>query len=575
MTRSAARELPGRERRQFRLLLKASRRRLMENLAFSRDADPRLFLLWAGVLVTMPVLVMSTNRVIRFGMAQGSPAPPEVVARLITSDRLFFVLYAMLAAALLAALLWDALFPDRLDQEIVGVLPVRPRTLAGARLAAAAMAGLTLAGALSIPASLFFGFAQAMLPGTAPMPRLIVAHAVSTAAATMAVFLSLMTIRGVVAIIAGERIAARIAVALQLITVVGFVEGFLLLPGVLANLGRHMHAGFDGIPSNPILWFAGMYWWLAGTSGTWGAAALTAAAVTVGAALAVVILSLAPAAWMGRRVLETSTRERAGGYMILARRVASVVMAPPPVRGMFLFAIASLMRSRRHALVLASYLGLAIATSAVGLISAGYAGRLTLAQPTVAMLTVPMVLVFFMVFGLKAAFGIPTDVDANWPFRLAAPSAGQAVATARLLMYVLGLTPIVGAWALTSLSMWRPSEALLSAGLVLVSGAALVEFALGSWTKVPFASAHEPAASTMKTKWFFYAFFLHVYGFLLAFGQLAALRSTGAALRYVGFFAAVTVALRVLRERRLRRQELTLDPDDDATVVLNLSEASS
>jgi hypothetical protein len=567
--------LPGREQRQFALLYRYGKRRLLQGLAFSSQSDPLQFLFWAMALVVMPVLVTAAVRPIRYDMAAAAGITPEGVEALLGRDRLFFVMYGMLAAALLAALLWDALFPDRLDQEITGVLPVRPRTLAAARLAASVATAFTLAVAITVPAGVLYGVAQGLLPGTGSMIRLGLAHIVSTFSGFMFVFLSLMALRGLIAIVAGERIAARVAVGLQLLTIVLFFEAFMFLPGVMRALSRQMLGGIDGVPTNPLIWFAGMYRWLAGDAGEWGALALMAGGVTLGAAALVVALSLGPAVWIGRRVLETSTRERAGGHMIMARAVSTLTLASPPVRGMFVFAVASLMRSRRHALVLASYLGLAVGLSAVGLISARYADRYSLAEPSPYMLTVPMVLVFFMVFGLKSAMAIPTDADANWPFRLALPTARQAAATARRLLLSLAIAPIVIVWTGVAMSLWGVSTALLNGLFVLVSGLALVEFAVGSSTKVPFASVHEPAVSTMKTKLFFYVFFLHVFGFILAVGQLSALRSPGVAMRYVAFFVAATVILRLKHEHQLRRRQTALDADEDGTVVLNLSEASS
>jgi hypothetical protein len=557
------------------LLFRYGKRRLLQGLAFSSESDPLQFLFWAMALVLMPVLTSAAVRPLRYGMAASAGITAQGVEALLVRDRLFFVMYGMLAAALLAALLWDALFPDRLDQEIAGVLPVRPRTLAGARLAASVVTAFRLGIAISVPAGVLYGVAQGLLPGTGSMIRLGLAHIISALSGFMFVFLALMALRGLIAIVAGERIAARVAVTLQLLTVALFVEAFMFLPGVMNALSKQMLAGVDGIPPNPLLWFAGMYWWLADGASEWATLALMAGTATLGATALVVALSLGPAAWIGRRVLETSMRERAGGYMIAARLLSNLTVASPPVRGMFVFAIASLMRSRRHALVLASYLGLAIALSAVGLISARYADRYSLAEPSPYMLTVPMLLVFFLVFGLKAAMAIPTDVDANWPFRLAQPTARQAAATARRLLLTLAIVPIVIGWTGVAMTLWGVSTALLNGLFVLVSGLALVEFAVGGSTKVPFASAHEPAASTMNTKWFSYVCFLHVFGFLLAAGQLAALRSSQVAIRYVGFFVVLTLILRLKHERDLTRRQIALDAEEDGTVVLNLSEASS
>lgn len=574
---SPAPDLPGREQRQFRLLVRDSRRRLLQSLAFSRDADPLQFLLWGLALAMMPPLVTSVSRMLRYN-AISPLATPDAIARLVLHDRLFFVIYGMLAAALLAALLWDALFPDRADQEIIGVLPVRPRTLAAARLASSVGTALAFAATLSVPAGFFYGFAQLALPGASGWwLRLVAGHVIATMAASTFVFLALMAFRALIAISAGERIAARVAVALQLLTVVSFVEVFLFLPGVLAALTRQMQSGLSGSSPLPLVWFGSLYAWLADGQSAWLGMAATAAIATVGAAAAVILLSLVPAAWIGRRVLETSTRERAGGLMIVGRAIARLSIGSPAVRGMFLFALASLMRSRRHALVLATYLGLATALSVVQLISAFYSRRgLVLDTPGVVLLQVPMVLVFFAAFGLRSAFAIPTDVDANWPFRLAAPTARQTVSVTRRLMLTLGIVPITVIWLTVTATLWPLRDAVIAALFVLVSGLALVEFAVGNWTKVPFASAHEPATVTMRSRWPFFVFALHMFGFILAAVQREALRSTTATLWYLGIGLAITVALRLRREHNLRRETPTFDAvDGERLEVLNLSEASS
>ena len=87
--------------------------------------------------------------------------------------------------------------------------------------------------------------------------------------------------------------------------------------------------------------------------------------------------------------------------MVIARAVAAVSIRSAPVRGMFLFGVASLARSRRHALVLATYLGLAIAISLVGLISSSYFNQLIIDRPVAYVLALPMVFMFFAVFGLS------------------------------------------------------------------------------------------------------------------------------------------------------------------------------
>jgi hypothetical protein len=378
------------------------------------------------------------------------------------------------------------------------------------------------------------------------------------------------------AICAGERIAARLALALQLVTVVAFVEVFMFLPGILPMLVRELQGGSTGYTLLPPVWFGALYSWMAEGDRLLLPLARLGTAATLLAASAATLISLLPAAWMGRRVLETSPRERISALMLAARAVAAVTIRSAPIRGLFLFAVASLSRSRRHALVLATYLGFAIAIGIVGLISSTYLDRLVLDRPVRYVLALPMVFLFFAVFGLRVAFAIPTDVDANWPVRLTPPTVRQAVSVTRRLMLVLGVAPIVLVWLGLALALWPAQVALRSTAFVAISGIALAEAALAGWTKIPFAAAHEPAAMTLRKKWPFYVFALHVYGFILAEAQLLALQSTAGAWRYLAAGFIVTAALRLKRERELRNQTPTFDPvDEDGLQTLNLSEALS
>jgi hypothetical protein len=262
--------------------------------------------------------------------------------------------------------------------------------------------------------------------------------------------------------------------------------------------------------------------------------------------------------------------------MIVARAVVTVFVRSAPVRGMFLFAVASLARSRRHALVLATYVGLAIATGAIKLIVARVDGDLVLDRATSHLLTLPMLFLFFAVFGLKVAFGIPTDVDANWPLRLSQPTVRQVMRVTRQLLLTLAVAPVALAWLVVTLALWPAAEALRAWLLMLGSGIALTEAALGGWTKVPFAAAHEPSATTLRKRWPLYLIAFYAFGFLLAYIQARAVPSATGTAWYLGVAVATMVALRLKRERDFRGQTPTFDAmDPESPATLNLSEAAS
>jgi hypothetical protein len=567
-------DLRGREWRQLKLLTRDSRKRLLDALAFARDADPMQFVLYAMALMMTLPLMMAVRRIIIYSGSAG--ALPGAIAPLLLADRLFFLLYSMLTAALLAALTWDALFPDRNDQEIVGVLPVRPRTLAASRFLAAAGLALGLTLAINVPAGVLYTLAQGALPNSGMLPRIMAAHVVATTLASMFVFMALMSLRGIVAICAGDRMASRLALLLQFITVVAFVEVFMFLPGILPRLARQILDGPGDYTLLPPVWFAGLYAWIAEGGAAMGALALQAAAVTAAAFAVAAAASLFPAAWMGRRALESSGRERAGSLMVLARGVATLTIRSSAIRGMFLFAIASLVRSRRHLLVLATYFGFAIAISIVGLLSTSFINNLVLDQPRRYILAIPLIFSFFAIFGLRVAFKLPTDTDANWPLRLTPPTIRQAVSVTRRLL-LLGVLPVVAVWLLITLSLWPLADALNASAMLLVSAVTLTEAALMNWCRVPFAAAHEPTTSTLR-RGGLYLLALQLYGFLLPAGQFELLRLPGGTLKYLLWMLVVLVVLRIKQELQIRRHQVVLTFDvvePDSIEVLNLSEASS
>ena len=123
-----------REFDQFVLLSRDSVRSLLNAALLSRDSDPSQFALWSLVLIATPPAMYAFHQLIDYSARHFQKA--AIIEHAIQVDRMFFLLYGMLVAALVAAATWEALLPDVADQEIVGSLPVRPRTLAAARLVA-------------------------------------------------------------------------------------------------------------------------------------------------------------------------------------------------------------------------------------------------------------------------------------------------------------------------------------------------------------------------------------------------------------------------------------------------------
>lgn len=557
---------------QFRLLSRDAVRQLIDSALLSRDTDPMEFALWMLALIATPPAFFAARQVLTYTGLRN--APIEVVMEVALAHRLFFIIYGMLAAALLASMTWEAVFPDGRDQEIVGTLPVRAHTFAAARLWAAVNTSLVFSAIVNLPAAVIYTAFCAGHPAFGNIIMLLLGHVLGTMLGASLVFFTLLTVRGLAAVILGARAGSWLGAGLQLLAVVLMFEVFFFLPGVLGTLLKAVRSNDPAALMFPPVWFAALHAWIAGEANAQlTSAAQRGALAFLAAALVVVPIYLVPAKWLGRRALERRSRERAAGLTMLVKVVASATGASPAVRGVFQFAVASLLRSRRHLLVLATYFGVASAISVASFWLMEERGS-KLGNPSEWLLALPLVFIFFTVLGLRASFRIPTEIDGNWSFRLMQPSLSTCVNATVLVMMTLGVLPVTGITIALTLPLWSPVDVLMTAALQLLAGWMLIEIVLTHWSKLPFACAHAPSPDVLKAWWPVYGTAIYLYAFRLSDWQFAALSSSRALAAYVGLLLAVITIVRVLRHRWFRHQSLEFDaPRGYTTERLNLSEA--
>jgi hypothetical protein len=567
-----------REKRQFRLLLRVSFGRLMDTAVASRDVDAAQFVIWSFALLASPAFFFAAKMMGKYVFLWRRP---DVLLRVVPEDRLFFIVYMMLATGLLAAVLWEALFPDRQDQEIVGVLPVRPRTVALARLAAAMVVATIFSAAIAAPSGFMYSLNVAVAHKSFHIvgwwPPVLIAHVVAVTSAGMFTFAALLAARGLAVLCLGGATVQRAAALLQLVSVVLLVESFIFLPGVLSGLtsnptiAAHAHL-------LPPLWFLALYAELSGASGVHaGSLALAAIAATAVAVLIAALVYMLPARWNARRVIEARVTNRASRSIARAERIASPLLRSPAARAVFVFVLSSLARSRRHALIVATYLGVGISVAGIWLMRTALRGEsLALNVPADDLISIPLVLTFFLVFGLRSAFKVPTDLDANWTFRAAQPrSMAPVVDGVALAMVAVAVAPVTLAWFVVTASFWDLRSALATSAMHAASGLALVEIVLMRCEAVPFTRAHAPATSGVRAGWAVMFAALHFYAFKLEDLQLAALGSTNGILLYVGVMLGVAAAARLRRRSTQATQLLEFDaPVETVTQTLNLSRAT-
>ena len=524
------------EREQFRLLFRAFLRRLFHSDLVPETVDLRQSAIVLAAVLTVPPSLYAVALSVNYG----SWMSDMQLATRAVPQKLYFIGYSMAAVGLVTVLVWDALFPDRRDAMVLGGLPVRARTVAFSKLAAlvAFVGGFTIV--VNAPSTAIFSFvAGGYLPFEAFL-RYPAAHLATTVSAGLLVFLALVAVQAGLALVCPRRLHRRLTMLAQLLFVIVLIEWFAFGPGLLYSFagidsavtnGQLIAAGgpyrFIGLTASgagawlPPVWFLGLYevvWGfdpdvyrrLAGTAVTAFAATLSIAAVGYGIGFRRMV----------KRTLETppDTSGRARALPRAAARLATAALARDPVaRAVAAFAAASTVRSRRHRLIIAAYVGLGLAF-VIGSFLSPFTGIAEdalaepLSAPSVRLLSIPFVLSFFILAALRFMFAVPTEIRANWVFRITEVDDRSAYLTgARTALWMLGVAPVALVTCPIYLALWGPRLAFAHTVFWVLMAGMLTELLLCRFHKVPFACSYVPGKANVKLLWPLYALALTAY----------------------------------------------------------------
>src|SRR5262249_22164806 len=332
------------------------------------------------------------------------------------------VAYSMVTVGLIAAAAWDALSFDRRDAMVLGQLPLRRRTIVGAKVTAlvvlllgsSTVVNLLNSFVFAVETSDQFGFRAALAHFTACM-------IVTTAGAAL-VFSALVAIRGAVAIAGSPRLAGAAGSFAQFLLV---LASLAFLVTIFAPPARR---GVIVLPTvttwTPTTWFVAWFEGLRGADrGAWpefvtlARRAQLAVAIAVGGAAAMSALAL------GRQLQSALTPSAAPGPLGRARiprAIARVVGGRNQIaRAISAFILTTIARERGQQAPIA--VNAAVGAGVIVLVLARARG-----DAEEALLAAPLVLLYWIAVGLRAAFFVPSELAAAWSFQFNAPPRSTA-----------------------------------------------------------------------------------------------------------------------------------------------------
>jgi hypothetical protein len=508
------------EKRQFRALVRLFAYRFFDTDILSVRGEISSLLSQFGALLAALSFVLALSTVLKYWSAYDR-LPAERVLTLAWADQEFLVSTSMAVIGILTLLIWDSLFPDRRDCLILGAMPVRVRTMFAAKVA-------SLAGALSLAVAAVNLFTGATYPflitarasGAVGSLRNFAAYWVVILGASVFVFLALLVTQGIAIQVLPHTLFLRWSSLIQMAAFFAVLTMYFLMPPLATPEALRDPANAVWYAVLAPYWFVGLFQVLIGSTNPafHVLAGRALAGLGVVAGLAVVAYVMAYARQMRRTVEQSGilpSGQKNGSRW--ERMVAQTLCRRPLERAIVAFILRTLARSRQHRMIMAFYAGLGLAYVFSQIAYVVYHPRASHAalEYDKTALGIPLILVFFVIVGLRVCFSIPAELRANWLFRLTDPfAAGAYLSAARKTLIVFGLAPAVVISTVAYASIWPAPRAIGHVVFVAACGLVVIELALTRFAKVPFTCAYVPGRANLKLMFGVY------WALLLAFSEL-------------------------------------------------------
>jgi hypothetical protein len=491
------------EHRQFRVLYRDFLFRLVDIELLSAAGDVQKLL---GQFGAMLAAFSFTITIFTFPALAKSQMPFEKLLGPVRIEQEFLIATTMAIAGLFSVLAWNAVFPDRRDSLVLGLLPVRLRTIFLAKVAAIGTAlGVSVA-AVNIFTGLCFPFlAVAPNSGLSGVLRSLGAYWLVMLLAGLFVCAGLLAVQGLAAQLLSYRLLLRFSSFLQLTAFFVTLGAYFLKPSFSS-----VSAPARWLPS---FWFCGLLQVLNGVSSP---AFQTLALRSLWALLMVIFVATATMALAYRRNIrriieqpDIAPADRSRPATLVGSFLAAKFLTKPIQRAIVMFTARTISRSRQHRLLLAAYagIGLAIALAYARDFLYGSSSRepmyrdLRWNQVNGPFLVGSLVLLFFAVIGARAVFAMPIALRANWIFRTTAVHSPAAYSAAvRKALFALMAIPIWIFSAILFFAIWPMSFAGQHVAIMVVAGILMVEVSLHRFRKIPFACSYLPGKAKIHTR---------------------------------------------------------------------------
>jgi len=457
-----------------------------------------IMLAMPGILVSL-LMFEKYGSLIRF--LRGNPIFDPYTATM--PDEYFFLALSMVVTGAAALWRWDAIFPDRRDYTNLVPLPISLRAIFFANLSAIVTLAALFTVVVNAASLILFPLAVVGSQNSfAVWIRFTLGHAIAVFTASAFSFFAIFAVAGLLMALLPATLfrrvshAARFMLAVVLLTL---IASSFTVPYLLTKLPVRTAHKIALLPPVSFLGLARTVW-LNGDdrfAASVSKAALTAVALAILVALIAYALSFRRSFIRIPEIADAGPLPRLRHSSSLLAPLHRTVLRKAPQRACYHFVARTLLRSDGHLQILLGFAALGLVLSAETLSSApNLPSLVTGAAPSTEFLSIPFILAYCLIVGIRFAFETPADLRANWIFRYwLDPGQQDARPIARRVLLLFSLPWLAPAAFLSTLFFWGWITSLLHAAILIACTILLVETLLIRFRKIPFTCCYPPFQS--------------------------------------------------------------------------------
>jgi hypothetical protein len=366
-------------------------------------------------------------------------------------DEYFFIVLSMTVTGAVAVWRWDAIFPDVRDYINLVPLPISTRTIFFANLTAVLFLITVVAFDVNLASCILFPtVVAAAQPSLLFAVKFAAVHALGVIASSIFSFVAVFFALGLMMAVLSPKGFRRVSTYMRGVVAIYLVATLctsFAIPELLREVRGSAPLWTWFMPS---CWFVGLCQTLRGRA-TPVMLELSRAALPASAVFALLALALYAISY--RRHFVRIGEMSDGGARGKSRSARPslwldrVILRTPFQKAGFRFVRSTLLRSEAHRLILTGVGGLALVLASQALLqSFDRAKSLREIALSSGALSVPFILSFLLVLGLRLTFDMPAELRANWVFQLMMDSDRQESEPLTRKVILLALVPAMVAF---------------------------------------------------------------------------------------------------------------------------------